>query len=144
MTVGPAPPDPLVGRPTLARVGATNPAVGEQVPAGRRRRAVLYRVVAVGVAVAALLLAGSHLLDRHATYGVWAWTATSPTPLMPFRDREYVRAGTVAAPQQGFVALGTTWDGLTIYGPPGIAPPQEVAVQVGSQQYVVYTLRSGS
>ena len=77
-TVGPGPLRLRGGRPTVR--AAT---VAERAGT-RRRRLALPVVLVAGLAVAALLLAGLHLVDQHRDYGTWAWSAASPTPALPF------------------------------------------------------------
>ena len=110
----------------------------------RRRRLALPVVLVAGLAVAALLLAGLHLVDQHRHYGTWAWSAASPTPALPFRERDYVRGTTTRALEPGDVRVGTTWDGLPIWArPSGSSPPTAVRVQVGPTEYVGYSLLGG-
>ncbi len=118
----------------------------EQSPraAGRRTAATATRVVVAGLAATAVLLAGAHLADQHRRYGSWSWSAPSPTPLLPYREREYAQGPTGSAVTGDFVRIGTTWDGLAILGPaPGPDVPTEVVVRVGPGAYAYYFLKGG-
>jgi hypothetical protein len=108
-----------------------------------RRRRRLVSSVAAALAATAMLLAVAHLMDQHRSYGEWSWSAPSPTPLLPFRERSYVQQGTEPGAPPGLARIGVTWDGLPILGPPGVLPPSVVVVQAGPHGYVVYARQGG-
>lgn len=110
-------------------------------PDRRGRRLALSLAVALGLTAA--LLAGAHLLDQHRSYGEWSWAAPSPTPLLPFHGRSYVRGATEPAASAGLLQVGVTWDGLRILGPPGAGTPTELDVQTGPHAFVPYALQGG-
>jgi hypothetical protein len=114
---------------------------GAEPSTGRRTTAL---VLVLALAVTAVLLAGAHLLDQHRQYGSWSWSAASPTPLLPFQQREYTRGPALPRVPDGMVRVGTTWDGLAIVGPPpGPDLATELFVQVGPADYVPYVLVGG-
>jgi hypothetical protein len=118
--------------------------VGAEPVAGRRTTATLVLVLVAGLAAAAVLLAGAHLLDQHRHYGSWSWSAASPTPLLPFGDREYTLGPAQSTVPDGLVRVGTTWDGLPIVGArPGNDVPTELFVRVSATSYVPYVLIGG-
>ncbi len=101
-------------------------------------------VLVLALAVAAVLLAGAHLLDQHRHYGSWSWSTASPTSLLPFQDREYTRGPAQPQVFAGMLRVGTTWDGLAIFGPPpGPKIATELFVQVNPDEYVPYVLVGG-
>ena len=109
-----------------------------------RRRSVVPVGVASVVLLGATLFVGARLVNNHQSYGVFAWSVTSPTPKVTLNGRAYHRADQAPALPDGAGLVGSTPDGRQIWAPSSAGgTPTGLFVQTSPTTYVYYTL-SGS
>ncbi len=81
----------------------------------------------------------------HGQYGVWSWSADTPTPRIPFHGRRYLRGDGPTSLTQGFVRLGALTGGGQVFGPSYTSgqTPTLLEVRYPDGRIVAYGLSGG-